>query len=358
MADSSVSNSDITPEKLTIMKLKASGIGRDVLSEPSSPTGLRQSFSFGAHTNGTALGSSMARRSSRQVSSSSRRASTFLQSHRSKMSSELTSQAEGKFFALMDLMSTASREASSLKESWARIMSERDALVRERDELLVTVEEVTEEIQRKEAEYSNHGHEHSERKRQIETLLLELTAAMTTVTEHKKKLADRDRDLEHTRTELVELQSSMSLTHGDNERTRAELEVTYAKLRACEGERDSARQDSDKHHGELRNLLREHTELKSKYTETTSKFDLTRKEVLTLTDRIKMFELERDEYLHEKDRLNEDLKRTKIRAEEASPSCTNCVRYTLTSYINIYRRPVIISTSPSDMIVCSATITS
>jgi chromosome segregation ATPase len=312
MTDSFVSNSEITPEKLTIMKLKASGI-RDVFSEPSSPTGLRQSFSFGSQANGISSSSSTARRSSRQVSSS-RRASTF----RSKMSSELTSQAEGKFFALMDLMSTASREASSLKESWARIMSERDALVRERDELLVTVEEVTEEIQRKETEYSHHGHEHGERKRQIEKLILELTAAMTTVTEHKKKLADRDRDLEHTRTELVELQSSMSLTHGDHERTRTELEATYAKLRACEGERDSARSDSDKHHGELRTLLREHTELKSKHTETASKFESTRKELLTLTDRIKMFEIEREEHLQEKDRLQDDLKRTKLRAEETS----------------------------------------
>jgi chromosome segregation ATPase len=316
MTDSFISSSEISPEKLTIMKLKASGI-RDVFSEPSSPTGRRQSFSFGSHANGVSSGSSTARRSTRQVSSG-RRASTFLQSHRSKMSSELTSQAEGKFFALMDLMSTASREASSLKESWARIMAERDALVRERDELLVTVEEVTEEVQRKETEYSHHGHEHGERKRQIEKLILELTAAMTTVTAHKKKLADRDRDLEHTRTELVELQSSMSLTHGDHERARTELEATYAKLRACEGERDSAKHDSDKHHGELRTLLREHTELKSKYTETTSKFESTRKEVLTLTDRIKMFELERDEHLHEKDRHQDDLKRTKLRAEETS----------------------------------------
>jgi chromosome segregation ATPase len=318
MTDSFLSNPDITPEKLTIMKLKASGIGRDVLSEPTSPTGMRQSFSFGSHTNGVGMGSTTARRSSRQVSASSRRASTFLQSHRSKMSNELTSQAEGKFFALMDLMSTASREASSLKESWARIISERDALVRERDELLVTVEEVTEEIQRKETEYSHQGHEHGERKRQIEKLILELTAAMTAVTEHKKKLADQDRDLEHTRTELVELQSSMSLTHSDSERMRTELEVAHAKLRACEGERDSARQDSEKHHGELRNLLREHTKLKSKYLETISKFESNRKEVLTLTDRIKMFELERDEHLHEKDRIQEDLKRTKIKAEETS----------------------------------------
>ncbi|KAI4623652.1 hypothetical protein J4E80_003464 [Alternaria sp. BMP 0032] len=320
MTDTFDTTADISPERLTIMKLKASGL-RDVFSEPSSPTGNR-SFSFASQANGGGHSSSLTRRTTRQTSSSSRRASSFLQSHRSKMSTELTSQAEGKFFALMDLMSTASREASSLKESWSRIMAERDSLSRERDELLITVEEVTEEIQRKEAEHSHYGHEHGERKRQVEKLVLELNAALTQVTDHKKKLADRDRDLENTRHELHELQSSITLTHGDHERTRSELEAAYSRLKICEGERDSARFDSDKHHNELRTLHREHTELKSKYNETTSKFESTRKEVLTLTDRIKMFELERDEHLHEKDRLHEELKRAKSRVDETTREYT------------------------------------
>ncbi|KAL7776023.1 hypothetical protein CFE70_006436 [Pyrenophora teres f. teres 0-1] len=238
------------------------------------------------------------------------------------MSMELTSQAEGKLFAFVDTMSSAAREAASLKESWARMMAERDSLLRERDELLVTVEEVTEEFQRKDAEHSHHGHEHGERKRQVEKLILELTAAMTAIAEHKKKLADRDRDLQGVRHELHELHSSVSITHTDRERTKTELEATFAKLKMCEDERDSARVDADRHHTELRNLLREHTELKSKYTETSSKFESTRKEVLTLSDRIKVFEFERDEHLHEKDRLHDELKRLRFRADEASREFT------------------------------------
>lgn len=297
------------------MKLKASGLGRDVLSEPSSPTG-NHSFNFGSHSNG--MRSSTALRSTRQVSSSSRRASTFLQSHRSKMSQEITSQAEGKFFALMDLMTTASREASSLKESWARIISDRDALIRERDELLVRVDEVTETLERSESQHNHHSHEHGERKRQLEKLILELSAALTSVSEQKKKVADRERDLEHVRSELLEIRTTVSRNTGEHDKTRSELDSTYAKLKACEEDRDAARQDSHKHHGELRNLLREHTDLKSKHSETSNKFDSSRKEVLSLADRIKIFELERDEYLHEKDRLQDDLKRTKLRAEESS----------------------------------------
>jgi len=328
MTDTFDATPEITPEKLTIMKLKASGLGgidRDVFSEPSSPTRHR-SLSFSSQANGASHGashsSSLGRRSTRQSSSLTRRSSSFLQSHRNTMSMELTSQAEGKLFAFVDTMSSAAREAASLKESWARMMAERDSLLRERDELLVTVEEVTEEFQRKDAENSHHGHEHNERKRQVETLLLELTAAMTAVAEHKKKLADRERDLQHVRHELQELHSSVSLTHTDRERTKTELEATYARLKMCEDERDSARLDSDRHHSELRNLLRENTELKSKYTETSTKFESTRKEVLTLSDRIKMFELERDEHLHEKDRLHDELKRLRSRADETTREFT------------------------------------
>jgi chromosome segregation ATPase len=262
--------------------------------------------------------SSLTRRSTRQVSLGGRRSSSFLQSHRNKMSTELTSQAEGKFFALMDLMSTASREASSLKESWSRIIAEREALAREREELLIRVDEVTETLERTESEQSHHGHELGERKRQVEKLLLELSAAFTTVSEQKKRVADRDRDLERTRAELVELQSTVSRSGSDHDRIKLELEALVVKLKAAEDDRDHARHDSDRHHSELRTLLREHTDLKSKYTDSSSKLETSRKEVLTLHDRIKMWELERDEHLHEKDRLQEELKRSKLRAEESA----------------------------------------
>jgi chromosome segregation ATPase len=313
MDDTHTSLPNIAPEKLTMLKIKHGELGRAVFSEPSSPTSGHRSLNFSND-----MRSSVTRRSTSRSASASRRRSSFLHSHRSEMSRELTSQAEGKFFALMDLMSTASREASSLKESWARIVSEREALLRERDELLARVEEVTETLERRESEYHHHGHESAEKKKYIEKLLLELSVAVAAVQEHKNKVADKDRELERTRTELRELRSSMTHTHSEHEAVKAELEATYIKLRACEDDRDHARDDSHKHHGELRTLLREHTDLKSKFTEISSKFESSRKEVLTLNDRVKIWELERDEHLHEKDRLQEELRRAKHRAEESS----------------------------------------
>ncbi|KAH7095502.1 hypothetical protein FB567DRAFT_512721 [Paraphoma chrysanthemicola] len=325
MTDSTTTANDITPEKLTLMKIKAGGFEREFLSEPTTPTNIPPSLEFpplrGGHhhhsSSNNMQSSSLTRRTSRQVSSASRR-SSFLQSHRNKMSAELTSQAEGKFFALMDLMSTASREASSLKESWARIISERESLTREREELLLRVDEVTETLERTQSEHHHHGHELGERKRQVEKLLLELSAALTAVSEQKKKVADRDRDLDRVRSELTEFRSTVTRASSDHDRTRAELEALTLRLKSAEDDRDHARHDSERHHSELRALLREHTDLKSKSAETTSKLETSRKEVLSLTDRIKIWELERDEHLHEKDRLQEELKRAKIRADEAS----------------------------------------
>jgi len=183
-------------QKLTLMKIKAGGFEQEFLSEPTTPTNIPPTLDFPPLRSNHQAGS--------MHSSASRRSSSFLASHRSKMSMELTSQAEGKFFALMDLMSTASREASSLKESWARIIAERDALAREREELEIRVEEVTETLDRTQSEHQHHGHEHGERKRQVEKLLLELTAALTAVSDHKKRAADQDRELERVRTTEAE----------------------------------------------------------------------------------------------------------------------------------------------------------
>jgi hypothetical protein len=184
---------EISPEQLKIMKIKHSTGFFDpgFRSEPTSPTREFQSLDHSAH--GLSSSSSLTRRStSRHVSSGSRRASSFVQSHRSQMSMELSSKADSKFFALMNLMSTASREAASLKETWALIVSDRETLARENQELLGRVEEVTEIIERKEKEHHSHGSELVDKKRQVETLLLELSTALTGVTDEKKKVADRD----------------------------------------------------------------------------------------------------------------------------------------------------------------------
>jgi chromosome segregation ATPase len=105
--------------------------------------------------------------------------------------------------------------------------------------------------------------------------------------------------------------------HSEYDRTKAELEATIFKLRSAEEDRDSARQASEKHHIDLRAAMREHTELKGKFAESSTKLESSRKEIMSMSDRLKMWELEREEHLHEKDRLQEEAKRVKLRGDEA-----------------------------------------
>jgi hypothetical protein len=81
---------DITPEKLTILKLKHSTLNRDVFSEPSSPIGELKGMNFSNQSNN--MSSVITRRSSSRAANGARRRSSFLNSHRSEMSRELTSQ--------------------------------------------------------------------------------------------------------------------------------------------------------------------------------------------------------------------------------------------------------------------------
>lgn len=66
---------DITPEKLTILKLKHSTLNRDVFSEPSSPIQDHRVMDFPSHSNN--VSSVITRRSSSRAASGTRRRSIF-----------------------------------------------------------------------------------------------------------------------------------------------------------------------------------------------------------------------------------------------------------------------------------------
>jgi chromosome segregation ATPase len=203
---------------------------------------------------------------------------------------ELTTQAESKFFSLIELMTNASKEASSLKEYWSRLMSDREGFEQEREELLMRIDEVTETLERKEDQHHHHGRELGERKKEVERLLIELSAALNEVTARKHDISERDHELERTRARITELSLNISRSQTDNDSAKIDLENALSKLRAREDERDHAKQDAEKYRDELRSLTREHTEIKGKYTDISSKYESTRREVSTLTDRIKAWE--------------------------------------------------------------------
>lgn len=159
---------DLGPEKLTANKLKSLNEQQDARSEPGElpQFGSRGSLLRGGRNfsgaasvaGGSRAGGSraMATRSSRLITSGgSRRQSSFLASHRSKMSADVTAQAESKFSALMELMTSASREASSFKEYWLALMADRESFDREREELMIQIEEYSEKLEAKDDQHEN-----------------------------------------------------------------------------------------------------------------------------------------------------------------------------------------------------------
>ena len=158
------------PESTKANGVKSNGV--DSESPTISPSDLAvlkhqysQSIDGDTHSNfGSRSRSGSVSRASRTVSRSSRRggggsSSGFMAAHRAQMSQELTAQAEAKFLALIDYMANASREATSLRESWSRIISEREAFNSEREDLLEQITEVSDELEQNTSQREQHGDE-------------------------------------------------------------------------------------------------------------------------------------------------------------------------------------------------------
>ncbi|KAL2069848.1 hypothetical protein VTL71DRAFT_14527 [Oculimacula yallundae] len=324
ISEATLINPGFTPDKLALMKLRNSESLNNLSSHNLSSSERRgRSFSVSSRNLDHGRSSSLAR-SSRHVSSSVRRSGSFRHSQSGlNISMELTRQAEGKFFALMDLVSSASREAASLKEIWSGLVSERESLTREREELLETVNEVTETLERTESEHHHHGHEHEQRKTQVEKLLVELSHAMNTISEHEKRNTSRDHDLLQTRNELQNLRSTLSRTTIAHDKFKSDFEASESRIRILEDERDHAKTTADKYQEDWRTLTREHTDVKSKYTDTTIRLETMRREVTSITERLRISEMDRDTYLNEKERLQELLRKANLKHEETSSGLLN-----------------------------------
>jgi chromosome segregation ATPase len=249
---------------------------------PSSPTGsVRSSFS------------SSHRRISRR--SHSHYCSSFSRSHRSEVSKELTSQAESKFHALIELMSGILRCSTSLREVWTKIISEQESYVYEIDRLCSQVDEFTEIIERHESEKHSYSHEHEERKKEVARLHLELQLAVSNTTELEKKLYHRDCELGKSCSEVAELKDVYKYLKEEHEETKTTLEETQTKLIASEQACCFAEEDAKKHHSDLETLGLRYAELQSSYIETITTLESTRKEVIALKQLILTYKKEQHE---------------------------------------------------------------
>jgi len=264
----------------------------------SSPTGsLRSSYSSRRH---------ITRRSS----------GGFSRSHRSEVSKELNAQAESEFFALIELMAGITRRSTSLKEVWRKISSERESWLEEMDRMYERVEEYTEIIERKEREHKHHHHDVDEKKKEIVKISLELKAALASSAEFKRKLAERDGELGDARREIAELKDVYKYLKEEHEETKTKLSETQIKLVASQEACRHAEDDARKHHGEIRALKQKFTELETSHTEMKNKYEHSHKEVTILKHTNSTLKKEKLEWIHERDELEERLRKCGHREED------------------------------------------
>ena len=194
---------DVTPDKLTMLKLKTHDREQDSRSEAGGVSQFPRHASLRnsnfRRTSGAQSviggGSKLATRSRVLTSGGSRRQSSYLANHRSRLSADLTAQAETKFTSLMEMMTSVTREASSFKEFWASLMADRESFDREREELMLRIDEYEESERLRLDEHDDRDNELRGAKDEQDRLLAIITLRNNTTQDHEKTIADRDQQL-------------------------------------------------------------------------------------------------------------------------------------------------------------------
>ncbi|KZL87236.1 hypothetical protein CI238_10869 [Colletotrichum incanum] len=252
----------------------------------------------------------------RRVSRTSWSAGGFASAHRSEISKELTSQAEGEFFALTELMANMSRRSLSLREVWSKIIAEREAAYAEMDRMCERYEELTEVIEQKEKEHSHHNHDQEERKQELVKVRFELTAAINSASDFKLKLAERDTECKALRHEIAESKDTLTYIRKEHE----ELKKTSEQMRLTLVATEAARADLDNKYGKLRGereaLDLKYTDLQSRHEEVSSHFESTNKELVQYKQSNTTLKKEKHELLHKEGELEDSLRKVEHRHDE------------------------------------------
>ncbi|KAK2041764.1 hypothetical protein LZ31DRAFT_543863 [Colletotrichum somersetense] len=269
--------------------------------------------SRGGSPNGSVLSAYTTRR---RVSRTSWGAGGFSAAHRTEISKELTSQAEGEFFALTELMTSMSRRSLSLREVWNKIIAERDAAYAEMDRMCERYEELTEIIEQKEKEHHHHNNGHDERKQELLKIRFELTAAVNSASDFKLKLAERDTECKALRHEIAESKESLTYIRKEHE----ELKKTSEKMRLTLVATEAARADLEDKYGKLRGereaLDLKYTDLQSHHEEVNSQFESTNKEMVQYKQSNAALKKEKHELLHKNGELDDSLRKVEHRHDE------------------------------------------
>ncbi|KAG9696348.1 hypothetical protein KCU95_g526, partial [Aureobasidium melanogenum] len=274
----------------------------------------------GDYSSRSASGSSSTHRAMRRSGSSASRRRTSLasSSFRSSLSNETIGHAEAKFFAFLEMVANASKEAISLKELWSQMAAERRNFAAEREELREQIEEVTYELETRQQDNHKHDGELIEHKEKVRAISIELTTAINRLAAEKNKLSERDQHIDRLRNELIGQQELQATFRSQIDRLKAEYQSHETLFKAMQDDRDGAREDADRYQRSLQRVTQERTEISARLEEVQTNLDTIRKEALISAERIRKYELDQDEKIHEINRLKEELRKSRSREESGS----------------------------------------
>ncbi|KAI5267417.1 hypothetical protein E4T47_08072 [Aureobasidium subglaciale] len=273
----------------------------------------------GGFSSSSASGGSASYRSVRRSTSSAsrRRGSLASSSFRNSLAIENSGQAESKFFAFLDMVANASKEAISLKELWSQMAAERRNFAAEREELREQIEEVTYELETKQQDNHRYDGEVAESKEKARAISIELTTAINRLAAEKNKLTERDSHIERLRNELIGQQELQSTFRSQIDRLKAEYQSHETLFKSMQDDRDGAREDADRYQRGLQRITQERTEITSRLEEVQTALETLRKEAVISAERLRKYELDQDEKIHEINRLKEELRKSRSREEES-----------------------------------------
>ncbi|KAI5243128.1 hypothetical protein E4T42_07474 [Aureobasidium subglaciale] len=273
----------------------------------------------GGFSSSSASGGSASYRSMRRSTSSAsrRRGSLASSSFRNSLAIENSGQAEGKFFAFLDMVANASKEAISLKELWSQMAAERRNFAAEREELREQIEEVTYELETKQQDNHRYDGEVAESKEKARAISIELTTAINRLAAEKNKLTERDSHIERLRNELIGQQELQSTFRSQIDRLKAEYQSHETLFKSMQDDRDGAREDADRYQRGLQRVTQERSEITSRLEEVQTALETLRKEAVISVERLRKYELDQDEKIHEINRLKEELRKSRSREEES-----------------------------------------
>ncbi|KAK1997002.1 hypothetical protein LX36DRAFT_579348 [Colletotrichum falcatum] len=240
----------------------------------------------------------------------------FSSAQRSEVSKELTSQAEGEFFALTELMASMSRRSLSLREVWSKIIAERDAAFAEMSRLSERYEELTEIVEQKEKEHHHHNNEQEERKQELVKVRFELTAAINSASGFKLKLAERDAECKALRHEIAESKDSLTHIRKGYEELKKTSEEMRLTLVAAEAARADLEGKCGKLRGEREALDLKYTDLQSRHEEVNGHFESANKELVQYKQSNTTLKKEKHELLHKEGELEDSLRKIEHRHDE------------------------------------------